>query len=749
MRSPAGSNADDGDEYRSELDFVGEFELVHGRPLRVLHIGNIANNAYNNALIQRRFGVEADTICYNYYHVMGCPEWEAASFDGSIDSLFPDWWATELGGWQRPDWFVQGSVGECLSYLRAKNAGDKAAATYFWTLLQAKYWQMLDDIAAAQGRTRPPMPNPLAHALSIEREYSEFKAQELLKSYQPPIVPDPPAVIVPEPPPVIVPEPPSVVMPEPPSVIMPEPPSVLSQSATSDGPNRLALVYRSYLTKTVFVHLRREAETGIRTGFKLDLAAWRFQRHLRGLPYLGFEFSPDFFKLSDDGIGHSKPTVSAVEPTVSAIDNERLREPPTTDVEATVSVDQTAAVSVDRDASLDPVSEPDPIEKPDLIEKPEFRFLEQYGKGNDNRALQREAVLGRVFRQFQQFPADALRTVDVFASTVANQFADVLEYYDVIQGYSTDGFIPFVNGFENYACYEHGTLREIPFEKTYNAITCTSSYKNAAVSFVTNSDVLPSVKRLKLERARTVFLPHAFDDRKTSDFVSGSTTPELNSDVTTFFSPTRHHWHTEPASMQKGNEVFLRAAARLAQANRNFRIMLVEWGVDVQRSKDLIRSLGIEDLVAWRPTLNKAELREAYLSCHAVVDQFVIPAMGGVTFEAMALGRRVITRLDEAQTAEFFGAAPPCLTADSVESCAARISEVLHDPTDEAGRGDAARLWFKKYHSARRVVALQLAAYRKIIRFDLRRPDFVRGNMQEQAMGFLVSPQTHHFPISE
>ena len=274
---------------------------------------------------------------------------------------------------------------------------------------------------------------------------------------------------------------------------------------------------------------------------------------------------------------------------------------------------------------------------------------------------------------FSNFRQRSLRSVDDFASSVANQFADVLEYYDVIQGYSTDGFIPFVNGFKNYTCYEHGTLREIPFEESYNGIACRTSYKNAAFSFVTNSDVFPSVKRLKLEKARIVLLPHAFDDRKTSDFVTGFKAPKPNSEVTTFFSPTRHHWHTEPASMRKGNESIFARYSPVAKTNRNFRIMLVEWGVDVQRSKDLIRSLGIEDMVVWRPTLNKAELREAYLSSDVVVDQFVIPAMGGVTFEAMALGRRVITRLDEDQTAEFFGAAPPCLTADSVESCAARM----------------------------------------------------------------------------
>jgi glycosyltransferase involved in cell wall biosynthesis len=666
-------NNDGTDDYRSELDFIKEFELVRGRPLRVLHIGNIANNAYNNALIQRRFGIEADTICYNYYHVMGCPEWEAASFDGRIDSTFPDWWATELGGWQRPDWFVQGPVGESLSYLRAKNAGDKEAASYFWTLLQAKYWEILDGVALADGRVRPPMPRPFARAISVARHYSNIKAQKLLKSVQP----------------------------------LNGSASDLQRSVKSDGPSPVALVYRSFLAKNVFVHLRHEADTGTSTGFEFDLAVWRFQRRLRGLPRFGFEFSSDFFGTPADGIGHLKPTLNGV---------------------------------ADHDSSAHPIC------GSDLVREPEFRFLEQCSEGNDNRALHRATLLDRVLRQFRQFPAEVLRSVDDFASTVANQFADVLEYYDVIQGYSTDGFIPFINGFKNYACYEHGTLREIPFEKTYNGIACRSSYKNAAFSFVTNSDVLPSVKRLKLEKARTVFLPHAYDDRKASDFVAGFKAPKLKSEDATFFSPTRHHWHTAPVSMQKGNDLFLNAAARMARTNRNFRIILVEWGVDVQRSKDLIRSLGIEDMVVWRPTLNKAELREAYLSCDVVVDQFVIPAMGGVAFEAMALGRRVITRLDEDQTAEFFGAAPPCLTADSVESCAARISEVLDDPSDTAGRGNAARLWFKKHHSARRVVALQLAAYRKIVRFDSASGTLCSGNQAGPNDGFAGFGATPSFP---
>src|SRR5437870_3319428 len=64
---------------RDLQDWVRSFELRNGRKLRVLHVGNIANNAYLNAKFLRRAGVEADVLAYNYYHVMGTPEWEELS----------------------------------------------------------------------------------------------------------------------------------------------------------------------------------------------------------------------------------------------------------------------------------------------------------------------------------------------------------------------------------------------------------------------------------------------------------------------------------------------------------------------------------------------------------------------------------------------------------------------------------------------------------------------------------------------
>ena len=82
---------------------------------------------------------------------------------------------------------------------------------------------------------------------------------------------------------------------------------------------------------------------------------------------------------------------------------------------------------------------------------------------------------------------------------------------------------------------------------------------------------------------------------------------------------------------------------------------------------------------------------EMYCSCHAVVDQFVAPALGGVGFETMALGLRLITAINQEQTTLFFGEAPPRLNAISVRECAARMREVIEDPFDTKGCGEAAR----------------------------------------------------------
>ena len=141
----------------------------------------------------------------------------------------------------------------------------------------------------------------------------------------------------------------------------------------------------------MFVHLRREVETGAVARFSLAVAIWQRQRRIRSLPCFGFEFPADFFKIPD-------------------LDT------------ATPAPSKRAAVKLSS-ASIPIVS------YPDIIDNPEFHYFRKYGNAEDRRASQRAALLGSVLRQFQSYPAEALVLVEAFASTIANEFADVLEQY--------------------------------------------------------------------------------------------------------------------------------------------------------------------------------------------------------------------------------------------------------------------------------------------------------------------------------
>jgi glycosyltransferase involved in cell wall biosynthesis len=117
--------------------WLGAFRAAHGRAPRILHIGNIANNAYNNAKLLNEIGLDCDVICYDYYHIMGCPEWEDADFSNDYGDQFkPDWVAAGVKDFYRFRWFAQGPVLDCIDYLVARKEGRTKEADSLWRKLE-------------------------------------------------------------------------------------------------------------------------------------------------------------------------------------------------------------------------------------------------------------------------------------------------------------------------------------------------------------------------------------------------------------------------------------------------------------------------------------------------------------------------------------------------------------------------------------------------------------------------------------
>lgn len=113
-----------------DTSWLKEFEQNNGRPLRVLHIGNIAANGYLNAKFQRSVGIEADLLNLDYRHVMAFPEWEDADLrHGHGDDFNPQFHPEDLANFQRPDWFIAGNIFRCRELIRARYSKQ-----YFWQL---------------------------------------------------------------------------------------------------------------------------------------------------------------------------------------------------------------------------------------------------------------------------------------------------------------------------------------------------------------------------------------------------------------------------------------------------------------------------------------------------------------------------------------------------------------------------------------------------------------------------------------
>jgi glycosyltransferase involved in cell wall biosynthesis len=104
--------------------------------VKILLIGNIANNAYLlGKYINRYTDNECDVLCYDYYHIMGCPEWEDSIIDRQVEENMPEWHSLDLGDFQRPEWFVSGPLFLCVKYLSAKNNGHEIRLKMYKRLL--------------------------------------------------------------------------------------------------------------------------------------------------------------------------------------------------------------------------------------------------------------------------------------------------------------------------------------------------------------------------------------------------------------------------------------------------------------------------------------------------------------------------------------------------------------------------------------------------------------------------------------
>lgn len=349
------------------------------------------------------------------------------------------------------------------------------------------------------------------------------------------------------------------------------------------------------------------------------------------------------------------------------------------------------------------------------------RFMEGRGKpALLMKSLIRRMLLGRgEFEAAMQAPARDFDGPPIPSDALPPRLPEAvlraaLEPFDVIIGYTLGTRIPAALGLPRYVSVELGTIRGLPFEDSDTGRLCAWLYKASPEVFITNVDCLGAADRLEIPPERRTLIPHPFDLQRALAYQPPQS--PLKSDVPYFFCPARHHWRSGNSSWLKGNDVLIRGAAEAAGAGRNFRLVMVDWGEETHLSRELIEKLGLGDRITWVKPLSRLALWPVVCGATAVLDQFAAPAFGGAGLEAMALGRRVISRISGADVGQFFSCTPPFLDAATAAEVALQIGRALDDPADEAGVGLSGQEWMRREHGIERQLELQFAAFERLVR---------------------------------
>lgn len=283
--------------------------------------------------------------------------------------------------------------------------------------------------------------------------------------------------------------------------------------------------------------------------------------------------------------------------------------------------------------------------------------------------------------------------------------------YDLIQAYATEPIHAMLFAPERpYLAYEHGTMRDIPFENSTTGRLLALAYRKAGKVIITNPDVIGSARRLGLANIR--FIPHPVDETKYCPQPTPLRDQLINRYQTglILFAPSRHNWAL------KGNDRLIRAFAQFCKETASAPILILcEWGQQVDRSRTLIRELGLEKAVVWTAPLNKMRLIEYYNAADVVLDQFTIGTFGTVTPEAMACGKPVVLHFDRAIHEWCYAEMPPVLCAKEEKEIFRWMMDLDGNRQTCARIGQASREWIEKYHGWELVADRQIEIYRELL----------------------------------
>jgi len=228
--------------------------------------------------------------------------------------------------------------------------------------------------------------------------------------------------------------------------------------------------------------------------------------------------------------------------------------------------------------------------------------------------------------------------------------------YDLIHSYVEFPIFSYISQ-KPFIAYAQGSdLRELAFSKSLRGMILRRAYQKAKLVITAQPDHVPLISKLNI--TNWIFLPIPWE-------INSFHQPILDrkdSEVFIIFHPSNLDWKL------KGNNILIKGFSKFVQNNPNSKLIIVDRGIDSNKTHDLVNSLNIANKVEFiSGPLSHSQLLKVYLESNLIADQFIIGSMGSIALEAMLCEKPVLTFLHQNLHKQLYTELPPAVIASNPE----------------------------------------------------------------------------------
>lgn len=244
-----------------------------------------------------------------------------------------------------------------------------------------------------------------------------------------------------------------------------------------------------------------------------------------------------------------------------------------------------------------------------------------------------------------------------------------------------------------YALYPLGGDRTItPFEETLIGLLTRAAYGRSHAVFMSAPYFKEWYDRLGVT-SRCAMSDFFID----TDVYAPGSEPELRGQWSEAVGGEVFVFQTCRQSWQyKGNDKLIRAFAEVHEKLAEMRLVLTEWGDDIELTRSLARELGVVNKIWWVPLASKPLVARRQRAADIVVDQLVMPSFGTSIMESMAAEKPVIANFSIPDMPAACYKPPPLVVASSVSGVVAAL-QLLASSVRRTEIGNAGRAWIIEF----------------------------------------------------